>query len=135
MPTQGTNGVGAATKHIADHAIALARLELRLALLELKKKGAAFAAGVGMLVGAAVLGLFALGFLLASAAAGIATALPMWLSLLIVGVVLVLVAGLLVLLGKRSLEHAVPPVPEQAIDEAKATREAVKPNGSRRPSS
>ena len=132
MPTQGANGVGAATKSIADHAIALVRLELRLAALELKKKGAALAVGIGMLVGAAIFGLFALGFLLAASAAGIATALPMWASLLIVGAALVLLAGLLALIGKRSIEHAVPPVPEQAIDEAKATREAVKPNGSRR---
>ena len=131
MPTQGTNGVGAATKSIADHAIALVRLELKLAALELKKKAGAFGVGVGMLVGAAIFALFALGFLLASAAAGLATTLPMWAALLIVGVALILLTTILVLLGKRSIERAVPPVPEQAIEEARATREAVKPNGSR----
>jgi hypothetical protein len=131
MPTQGSNGIGGATKHIADHAMAIAKLELKLAALELKKKAAALGAGVGMLVGAAVLGLFALGFLLASTAAGIATALPMWAALLIVGVLLVLVAGLLALLGRNSLQRGVPPVPEQAITEAKVTKEAVKANGSR----
>jgi hypothetical protein len=131
MPTQGTNGVGAATKSIADHAIALVRLELKLAALELKKKAAAFGVGVGMLVGAAIFALFGLGFLLASAAAGLATTLPMWAALLIVGVALILLTAMLVLLGQRSIKSAVPPVPEQAIDEAKATREAVKPNGSR----
>jgi putative superfamily III holin-X len=132
MPTQGSNGIGGATKHIADHAIAIVKLELKLAALELKKKGAALGVGAGMLVGAAVLGLFALGFLLAAAAAGIATALPTWAALLIVGGVLVLVAGVLGLLGKNSLQRAIPPVPEQAITEAKVTREAVKANGSRR---
>ena len=131
MPIQGTNGLGAATKSIADHAIALVRLELKLAALELKKKAGVFGVGVGMLVGAAIFALFALGFLLASAAAGLATTLPMWAALLIVGVALILLTTILVLLGKRSIERAVPPIPEQAIDEAKATREAVKPNGSR----
>jgi hypothetical protein len=129
--TDGRNGVGAATKHVADHAVALARLELKLALLELKKKAASFGVGVGLLVAGAVLALFALGFLLASAAAGLATTVPTWLALLIVGVVLILVTAGLVLLGKGSIQRAVPPVPEQAIAEAKATREAVKANGSR----
>ncbi len=134
MPTQGTNGLGGATKLLADHAIAIAKLELKLALLELKKKAAALGVGVGLLVGAAVLGLFGLGFLLAASAAGLATTLPMWLALLIVGIVLVLVTGLLALLGRNSLRRAVPPVPEQAITEAKVTKEAVKANGSRRTS-
>ena len=132
MPTPGTNGLGGATKHLADHAIAIAKLELKLALLELKKKAAALGVGVGLLVGAAIFGLFALGFLLAAAAAGLATALSTWLALLIVGVVLVLVTGVLALLGRSSLKRGVPPVPEQAITEAKVTKEAVKANGSRR---
>jgi hypothetical protein len=132
MPTQGANGIGGATKHIADHALAIAKLELKLAALELKKKAAALGVGVGLLVGAAVLALFTLGFLLAAAAAGLATAVSTWLALLIVGVVLLLVTALLALLGRSSLQRGVPPVPEQAITEAKATREAVKSNGSRR---
>jgi Putative Actinobacterial Holin-X, holin superfamily III len=132
MPTQGTNGLGGATKHLADHAIAIAKLELKLALLELKKKAAALGVGVGLLVGAAIFGLFALGFLLAAAAAGLATAVSMWLALLIVGVVLVLITGVLGLLGRSSLKRGVPPVPEQAITEAKVTKEAVKANGSPR---
>jgi hypothetical protein len=132
MPTQGTSGLGGATKLLADHAVAIAKLELKLALLELKKKASALGVGVGLLVGAAVFGLFALGFLLASAAAGLATAVSTWLALLIVGVVLVLLTALLALLGRNSLQRGVPPVPEQAITEAKVTKEAVKANGSRR---
>ena len=132
MPTQGTNGIGGATKHIADHALAIAKLEFKLAALELKKKAAALGVGIGLLVGAAVLALFALGFLLAAAAAGLATAVSTWLALLIVGAVLVLITTVLALIGRSSLQRGVPPVPEQAITEAKATREAVKANGSRR---
>jgi len=132
MPTQGINGLGGATKHIADHALAIAKLELKLALLELKKKAGALGVGAGLLAGAAIFGLFALGFLLAAAAAGLATTLPMWLALLIVGAALVLLAGVLALVGRSSLKRGVPPVPEQAITEAKVTKEAVKTNGSRR---
>lgn len=133
MPTQGSdarNGVGAATKLVADHAIAIARLELKLALLELKRKGTELGVGIGLLIGAAVFSLFALGFLLAAAAAGIATAVPWWLALLIVGGALTLLTAGLALMGLQAVKRAVPPVPEQAIAEAKETREAVKTNGS-----
>ena len=132
MPTQGSNGVGAATKLVADHAIAIARLELKLALLELKRKAASLGVGMGLLIGAALFSLFALGFLLAAAAAGIATALPWWLSLLIVGGALILLAAGLGMIGVQAVKRAVPPVPEEAIAEAKETREAVKANGSQR---
>jgi len=132
MPTQGANGLGGATKLIADHVLAIAKLEFKLALLELKKKATVLGVGVGLLVGAAVFGLFALGFLLAAVAAGLATTLSTWLALLIVGAVLVLLTSVLALLGRSSLKRGVPPVPEQAIVEAKVTKEAVKANGSRR---
>ena len=130
MPTQGSNGIGGATKHIADHALAIAKLELKLAALELKKKAAALGVGVGMLVGAALFGLFALGFLLAAAAAGLATAVSMWLALLIVTLFLFVVALVLAFVGRGRVQKGTPPVPEQAIREAKLTQEALKSNGS-----
>jgi hypothetical protein len=37
-----------------------------------------------------------------------------WAAALIVGVVLLIVAAVLGLLGRRQLQHATPPVPEQA---------------------
>jgi len=135
MPTHATNGTGTppsahvglgdAAKQVAERASSLARLEARLAALELKQKLATFSVGIGLAVGGAVLALFGLGFLFASAAAGIATALPMWASLLIVGVVLALVAALLVMMGVKRL-RAGTPVPAQAIEEAKLTTEALR---------
>src|SRR3954470_14034607 len=89
-------GLGDAAKEVAERASSLARLEARLAALELKQKLATFSVGIGLAVGGAVLALFGLGFMFASAAAGIATALPMWAALLIVGGVLAIVAAVLV---------------------------------------
>lgn len=135
MRTHGTdngNGIAAATKNVADHGVALARLELKLALLELKGKAAAIGLGVALLAGAAVFALFALGFAFAGAAAALATALSTWLALLIVAGALVLVAGVLGGVGLGALKRGAPPVPEQAIAEAKLTTEAVKANGRRR---
>lgn len=130
MPTRTTNGgVGGAAKNVAEHASALARLEMELAQLELKKKVTKIGIGAGLLIGAALFGLFAIGFGLAAAAAGIATALSTWLALLIVFGGLLLLAGVLAGIGVSRLKAGTPPVPEQAIEEAKLTQEAIKSNG------
>ena len=77
MPTPGaerTNGgVGGAAKRVAEHASAIAKLELELAGLELKKKVTSLGIGVGLAVGAAVVAFFMVGFLFATVAAALAT--------------------------------------------------------------
>ena len=131
MPTRGTNegGLGAAARDVAEHASALVRLELELAGLELKRKVGNLGLGIGLLLGAAVFGVFALGFGLATVAAALATFLPTWLALLAVFGFLLLVALILGLVGKSRLSRGTPPVPEQAIREAKLTTQALKSNG------
>ena len=167
MPTRVAEpeqpGVGAAAKQVAEHASTLAKLELELAGLELKQKVGSLGAGLGLGIGAALLGLYALGFLFATIAAAlsifldtwlalllvtagllalyavgflfatIAVALALlvatWLALVIVTVGLLFGAGLLGLLAVRRIKRGTPPVPEQAIREAKLTSEALKANG------
>lgn len=127
--TEQQQGVGQATKSVAEHASALVRLEMELAALELKRKASQLGIGIGLALGAALFLLFGLGFALATIAAGIATALPWWASLLIVTAGVLLVAAILGLLGMRLINKGTPPVPEQAITEAKLTTEALKSNG------
>jgi membrane protein implicated in regulation of membrane protease activity len=133
MHTQETEreaqGLGSAAKQFAERASTLVRLELELAALELKRKFRLLATGIALGALAAVLLVFAIGFGLASAAAGIATATPVWLALLIVTLGLVLVVGLLGWLAQRAIKKATPPVPEQALQEAKLTTEALKHDG------
>ena len=127
MPTQEADqGVGTAAKQVAEHASTLARLELELALLEVKRKVAALGVGIGMAVAAGIFGLFALGFALAAGAAALALVLPMWAALLIVFGLLALLATILLLVGLSALKKGAPPVPEQAIHEAKLTTEAIR---------
>ena len=123
---QTNGGVGGAAKSVAEHASAIARLEVELATLELKNKVTVLGVGIGMGVGAAIFGLFGLGFVFATIAAALATFLPWWLALLIVTVALFLLAALLGLLARGRIQKATPPVPEQAIREAKLTTEAIK---------
>ncbi len=122
-------GLGTSAKGVAEHASALVRLEMELAALELKRKASQLGIGIGLAIGAALFLLYALGFGLATIAAGIATALPWWASLLIVTAGLLLVAAILGLLGRRLINKGTPPLPEQAITEAKRTTEALKHNG------
>ena len=63
---------------------------------------------------------------LAAAAAGIATAVPLWGALLIVAGALFVLTMLLGAFGLMALKRGTPPVPEQAIREAKLTTEALK---------
>ncbi|HEX2293460.1 MAG TPA: phage holin family protein [Gaiellaceae bacterium] len=130
-PSAETDDVtlGTAAKDVAEHASTIARLEVELASLEVKKKVAALGIGIGLLAGAAVVAFYGAGFLFATITAGLATFLPVWLSLLIVTLFLFLVAGLLALFGGRSVQRGSPPVPQQAIDEAKLTTAALKANG------
>jgi hypothetical protein len=132
MPTQETErpGVGPAAKEVAEHASTLARLELELAGLELKRKIGALGLGIGLLVGAAVFIFYGIGFGLAAGAAALALALPWWAALLIVFGALFLIALVLGLVGFSSIRKGTPPVPEQAMTEAKLTTEALKRNGS-----
>jgi hypothetical protein len=122
-------GVGAAAKQVAEHASALAKLELELAGLELKQKVGALGAGVGLGIGAAMLALFGVGFLLATIAAALSIVLDTWLALLLVTVGLLALAALLGVLARSRIKRGTPPVPEQAIREAKLTSEALRANG------
>jgi hypothetical protein len=130
MPTRETetNGVGPAAKQVAEHASSLARLELELALLELKKKVSRLGIGIGLGAGGLLFALFALGFAFATIAAALATAMSTWLALLITTGILLGLAAVLAVLAVGMIRKATPPVPEQAIAEAKRTTEALKSN-------
>src|SRR5215213_4935318 len=94
-------GLGTTAKLVAEKASAIARLEVELASMELKTKISALGFGLGLLVGA-----------------------------LIVTAFLFVVTGILAFIGIKKVQRGSPPVPEQAIDEAKLTTQALKSNGS-----
>ena len=133
MPTQETEanaGVGPAAKQVAEHASSLARLELELAALELKKKAQTFATGIGLGVGGALFAVFTLGFAFATIAAGLATTVSTWLALLITTGILLVLTAVLAGVGVLLIRKSTPALPEQAIEEARRTTEVLKRNGS-----
>jgi hypothetical protein len=119
-------GLSGATRRVAEHAREFVRLEVELATAELKKKAAALGTGLGLMVGAAVLAFLALTFGLLAAAAGLATTLSVWASLLIVCGALVLITAVLTFVGYRMLQKGAKPMPEQAVEEARLTGEALR---------
>jgi uncharacterized membrane protein YqjE len=131
MHTQGSEdaSLGQSAKQIAEHASALARLELKLATLEMSRKAKALALGIALALGALLLLLYALGFGLAAIAAAIP--LSTWASLLIVTGVLLVIIAILAFFAVMAFKQGAPPVPNQAIEEAKLTTEAIKAGNGR----
>jgi putative superfamily III holin-X len=131
MPIQETDsqGVGAAVKQVAEHTSSIVRLELELAALELKRKVVSLGLGIGFGIGAAVMLVFMVAFVYAAIGAALALVMPTWAALLVTAGILLLQAALLGLLAVNRIKKGTPPVPEQAIQEAKLTTEALKSNG------
>jgi membrane protein implicated in regulation of membrane protease activity len=72
---------------------------------------------------------FMLAFAFATVAAALATAMSTWLALLITTGILLVLAAVLGVLALSKIRKGTPPVPEQAIREAKLTTEALKSDG------
>ena len=134
MPTRATEptrngGLSAAAKDVADHASNLANLVKELAALEVKEKMTKLGVGAGLGIGAALFGLFGLGFLIAAGSVALALELPWWAALLVTAGGLFLLAALLGLVGVSLIKKGSPPVPEQAIEEARLTQAALTSDG------
>jgi hypothetical protein len=112
-------------KLAAEQVSTLVRDELKLAQVELAQKGKRAGRGVGMFGGAGLVALYGVGALIAAAIIALAAVIPAWLSALLVGVVLLVVAGVLALLGKSQVSKAVPPVPRDAVASVKADIDTI----------
>jgi uncharacterized membrane protein YqjE len=97
----------------------LVRHEMELAKAELREKGKAAGLGAGMFGGAGLVALYAVGALTAAAILALANLVDAWLAALIIGTVYAALAGALALIGRKQVEQATPPMPEQAIESSK----------------
>lgn len=122
----GKQSIGELVSSLSEKLSSLIRDEIRLAKAEMAEKAKNAGIGIGMFVGAAVLAFWATGVLIATVILGIAEALPAWLASLIVFVLLIALAAVLALLGKKSLEKGTPPVPERAQANIKLDVEALR---------
>lgn len=123
---QADQQVGDLVKQLSEQTATLVRKEMQLAQVELQEKGKRAGIGAGLFGGAGVVALYGVGALVAAAVLALATAVAPWLAALIVGVVLFAIGGIAALSGKKQVEQAVPPAPEQAIQSGKRTVDEVK---------
>jgi hypothetical protein len=110
---------GELVKQLSEQTSRLVRQEMELAKAELAIKGKRAGVGAGMFGTAGLLGLYAVGALIAAAIAALATAVDTWLAALIVAVVLGAAAGVAALMGKNKVQEALPPVPEDSVESVK----------------
>jgi uncharacterized membrane protein YqjE len=118
--------VGELVQELSQQTAALVRQEMRLAQVELQEKGKHAGIGVGMFGGAGLVALYGAGVLIAAVIMLLATAVEPWIAALIVGVVLLAVAGVLALLGRKQVDRATPPKPERAMESVQDDVEHVK---------
>lgn len=124
--TGDDQSVGELVQQLSQQTAALVRQELRLATVELQQKGKRAGMGAGMFGGAGVVALYGVGALIAAAIIGLGTLLEPWLAAVIVGVVLLAVAGILALSGRKQVQQATPPLPEHALESARRDVDEVK---------
>jgi hypothetical protein len=113
-------------KQMTEQVSTLVRDELKLAQVEMTRKGKQAGIGAGMLGGGGLVALYGLACLIACAIIGLSHVLQAWLAALIVGVVLLAVAGVAALIGKNRVQQAVPPVPREAVESVKTDVEEIK---------
>lgn len=124
--TEQDRPLGELVQDLSRQTSTLIRQEMRLAQAELTEKGRHAGKGAGMFGGAGLVALYGVGALIAAAILGLATVLEPWIAAAAIGAGLLLVAGILALTGKKELEEAGPPKPEQAIDSVQRDIETVK---------
>jgi hypothetical protein len=109
----------------------LLRSELEQLKQEITDKLKHAGIGVGLLVGAGFFALFALAVFTAAAILGLAVVLPAWAAALIVGGVLLIIAGILVAIGISNLKKGVPPAPTETIKSIQEDVRIIKGVGKR----
>jgi hypothetical protein len=104
----------------------LAQAELKLAMVEARRKAKRAGRGAGALGAAALFGLIGLCVLVASAVLALALVVPAWLAALLIGGAAIVLAGMFALFGRGSLRRALPPVPQWALSSVREDIETIK---------
>jgi hypothetical protein len=113
-------------KQLSEQVSVLIRDELKLAQLEMTRKGKQAGSGIGMLGGSGLVVLYGIGCLLACAIIAISGVLAAWLAALVVAAALLAAAAAAALLGKGRLRKATPPVPEEAVGSIRTDVEEIR---------
>lgn len=122
---QDEKPIGTLVKELSDTFTALIKSEVALAKVELKESTGRMATGAAMFGAAAVLGVIALALLITAAVLALAIVLQPWAAAVVLGLVVLIAAVALVLIGKKKLT-GVSVVPTAAVEGMKADVQALK---------
>jgi hypothetical protein len=122
--------IGELVKDLSSQTSTLVRKEIELARAELQDKGKVAGKGAGLLAGAAVAGLLALGALTAGLIALLDKAMATWVAALIVMALWAIVALVLAKSGQKALQRATPPAPQTVETVKEDIQWAKNPTGS-----
>jgi uncharacterized membrane protein YqjE len=122
--------IGELVKDLSSQTSTLVRQEIELARAELQQKGKLAGKGAGMLGGAAIAAVLALGALTAGLVALLDTAMATWVAALIVMALWAIVALVLAKAGQKSLQKATPPAPQTVETVKEDIQWAKNPTGS-----
>jgi membrane protein len=125
-PQEREASTGELVKQLSEQVSSLVRNEMKMARLELARKGKFAGFGIGLYGASGLVALYAIACLLAAAIIAIAGAIQPWLAALIIGLVLLVISAVAALMGRSRMRRATPPMPEQAVEGAKADVEEVK---------
>ena len=126
LPAPADAPTGDLVSRASEQLSTLVRDEIRLAQAELAQKGRRAGLGIGLFGGAGAIVWFGAGTLVAAAVLGLAVVVSPWLSAVIVGAVLLAIAGILALIGKREVTRATPITPQESLDSVRHDVDAVK---------
>ena len=125
-PDMRKEPIGDLINTVKEEGSNLVSQELRLAKAEMTGKAKDVGIGAGMFGGAGyVAGITGIALMLTIMFV-LDTAMKMWLAALITTVLFAAIAGVLALMGKKKIQQAGPPIPEQTVESVKQTIETVK---------
>jgi uncharacterized membrane protein YqjE len=124
------SSLGAIVADISSDLSTLMRQELALAKAEATETATRAGKGAGMLAGAAVFGLLAMGALTAALIALLDKAMATWVAALIVMALWAIVALVLAKAGQKALKSATPPAPQTVETVKEDIQWAKNPTGS-----
>lgn len=118
--------MGELVSRLSTEMSSLVRGELELARLELTEKAKHTGKGAGAFGAAGLVALYGVGALIAAAILALALVIDAWLAAVLVGVVLLAIAGGIALFGKKQVSEGTPMKPERATENLRRDVEAVK---------
>lgn len=125
-PAQREQSTGELVKQLSEQVSTLVRDELKMARLEMTRKGKQAGMGMGMFGVSGLSALYGVACLLAAAIIAISGEIRPWLAALIIGLALLVASAVAAVTGKGRMRRATPPVPRQAVASTKADVEQVR---------